>query len=100
MQNIHIQRYPNPAAVHYQGCIAPEDRSWILWIEEDGTPRLWRRVECHANEDGTGDVVEAYMAAEAYDWPPGVPMPDHIARMIGATPLREVPKEDADASKA
>ena len=81
MQNIHVSRYRNPSDVHYQGLVEPDDRSWILWIEEDGTPRLMRRVETRPNEDGSGDTIEGYIAAEVYDWPLGVQMPEHIMKM-------------------
>lgn len=82
MQNIHIQRYEDPKSVGYQGTVTPENRSWVLWIKSDGTPELFRRVETSANEDGTGDTIEGYVSNVVYEWPPGVPMPEHIASTL------------------
>ena len=42
MQRIYVKRYVN--APNYQGMIEPEDRSWIVFIANDGEATLWRRV--------------------------------------------------------
>ena len=51
MQNIHVNRYQQPAA-GFDGTIEPEDRSWILWVAVDGTPSLWVAKETN-DDDGT-----------------------------------------------
>jgi hypothetical protein len=61
MQNIHVRRYETPNQVHYQGWIEPEDRSWILFIEKDGTPQLYLEVEVEEEE---GKTVRGYVPAE------------------------------------
>lgn len=48
MQKIKIERYDNPEAVGYQGYVEPEDRSWILYVELDGTPLFY----AHRADDG------------------------------------------------
>ncbi len=61
MQNIHVRRYEDPDRVHYQGWVEPEDRSWILFIEKDGTPQLYLETEV-VDEDGK--TVRGYIPAE------------------------------------
>ena len=41
MQQIHVKRYEDPKAVHFQGVVEPEDRSWSLFIDEGGAPSLY-----------------------------------------------------------
>ncbi len=60
MQNIHVTRYEDPAAVGYQGCISSEDRSWLLFIELDGKPSLFLSVGSAVEG---GKVVHDYRAA-------------------------------------
>jgi len=38
MGNITVGRYDNPADVGYQGWIEPDDRSWIMFVSNDGSP--------------------------------------------------------------
>lgn len=45
MQQIHVRRYEDPKAVHYQGLVEPQDRSWTLFIDGDGAPSLFVRSE-------------------------------------------------------
>lgn len=60
MQNIHVSRYTD-ASAGWQGSIEPEDRSWVVFVKEDGSPQLWFRVE---TVDGDGKRDHAYMDAE------------------------------------
>lgn len=55
MTEITVKRYDQPAA-GYAGTIEPADRAWILWIDVDGAPSLWTRVE---SEDGASYVPAA-----------------------------------------
>jgi hypothetical protein len=48
MQKIKIERYDDPKAIGYQGYVEPEDRSWILYVENDGAPLFYP----HRAEDG------------------------------------------------
>lgn len=50
MQQIHVKRYEDPKAVHYQGLVEPEDRSWTLFIDKDGAPSLFVRVSMSPEE--------------------------------------------------
>lgn len=50
MQQIHVKRYESTAA-GYAGTIEPEDRSWVLFIANDGTPSLYIGVTSES-EDG------------------------------------------------
>lgn len=96
MQPIHISRY-EPGG-QYQGTVVPEDRSWILWVDKNGEPTLWRRVRVPADPkaradegvvltmadaESTGDTIDGYIPDIVYSWPEGVPMPEHVARMVG-----------------
>ena len=36
--NITVGRYDTPADVGWQGWIEPEDKSWILFVANDGHP--------------------------------------------------------------
>jgi hypothetical protein len=38
MSNITVTRYPDPAAVGWQGWMEPDDRSWIAFVGSDGKP--------------------------------------------------------------
>jgi hypothetical protein len=58
MQNIHVNRYQNPNG--WQGSIEPDDRSWILFIQDDGSPVLMIEAE---TEDESGATVRGYVAA-------------------------------------
>jgi hypothetical protein len=62
MQNIHVKRYESSQGTGYQGCIEPEDRSWIVFIDNAGAPALWRRVEVR---DTDGKTEHAYAPTEA-----------------------------------
>ena len=51
MQAIHIKRYEHPESTGYAGSIEPEDRSWVLFIPNDGSmPQLFVEVEVPAEE--------------------------------------------------
>ena len=68
MQNIHVKRYSNPEAVGFQGSIEPEDRSWIVFIRNDGETSFWRRTEAEASVGRTDSRyanVEAVPGSEA-----------------------------------
>lgn len=84
MQNIHIQRYSGSPA--WQGSIAPEDRSWIVFIDKDGEATFWRRVPADRNprsiDEDLSKIEHTYVDAELPsvlcdgDAPP-LPMPTH-----------------------
>lgn len=60
MQNIHIRRpkgNPDLAAA-----IEPEDRSWLLAVDQDGVPHLWLRTSLGTGEDG--QVQHGYLNVE------------------------------------
>ena len=38
MGNITVGRYDHPAEVGYQGWIEPDDRGWIMFVSNDGSP--------------------------------------------------------------
>lgn len=62
MQPIHISRYEHPDKARYQGTVAPEDRSWILFIALDGEPQLF--VRCSFETDD-GKTEHGYVPATA-----------------------------------
>lgn len=65
MQNIHISRYADPIAVGFQGTVSPEDRSWIVFVANDGEATLWRRTSPHLpNPPSTGDTDTTYVDVE------------------------------------
>lgn len=37
MSNIEVGRYDHPESVGYQGWIQPSDRTWILFVKNDGS---------------------------------------------------------------
>jgi len=41
MNNIIVGRYANPKAVGWAGWIEPEDKSWIAFIDLNGTPTFF-----------------------------------------------------------
>lgn len=52
MQNINVRRYSDPKAVGgWAGWIEPADRSWIAFIDTDGSPRFF------LERDESGAVV-------------------------------------------
>lgn len=61
MQPIHVKRYQNPCG--YQGSIEPEDRSWLVFVDDQGQATFWRRVEV---KEATADAPaeHAYCDAE------------------------------------
>lgn len=59
MQNIHVSRYQNIAG--YLGSIAPEDRSWIVFVDKDGEATFWRRFQAETED---GKTVHCYADAE------------------------------------
>ncbi len=59
MQNIHVKRYSHPSKVGYAGSIEPEDRSWILFIPDDGSvPQLWQQGEVEVKD---GQTMSGYL---------------------------------------
>ena len=62
MQNIHVKRYESAQGTAYQGCIEPEDRSWIVFIDDAGAPALSPRVEV---KEADGKVAHPYEPTEA-----------------------------------
>lgn len=66
MQNIHVKRYQD-LSTGYQGSIEPADRSWILFIKEDGSPSLW--VEA-TTEDDDGQTLHGYACVTVMDLEP------------------------------
>ena len=59
MQNIHIQRFKQ--SVGFAGQVEADDRSWIVFVDDNGEPSLWRRVEITTGE---GKVEHAYADVE------------------------------------
>jgi len=55
-------RYSHPKAVGYQGSIEPEDSSWVVFVDNQGEPTLWRRVET-TTADGKTDSFYADVEA-------------------------------------
>lgn len=62
MQNIHVKRYEDPGATGFLGSVEPEDRKWIVFVHNDGTPNLWLRVKVHNFADQKTE--HAYASAE------------------------------------
>lgn len=38
VSNITVGRYDDPQSVGYQGWIEPDDKSWIMFVANDGRP--------------------------------------------------------------
>lgn len=38
MTDIHVGRYSKPAEVGWQGWIEPADKSWVMFVDNDGGP--------------------------------------------------------------
>jgi hypothetical protein len=38
MGNITVGRYDRPGSTGYQGWVEPEDRSWVMFVRNDGSP--------------------------------------------------------------
>lgn len=53
MSNIVVGRYQHPKECGWQGWIEPEDRTWIMFIDLDGNPKVY------LNRDSkTGAIIE------------------------------------------
>ena len=61
MQNIHVIRYQTPQQIGYQGCVEPDDRSWLVFIDSNGDASFWRRCEY---EEDDHSVHHGYIDAE------------------------------------
>ena len=55
--NIHVNRYRE--SDHWHCSVAPEDRSWILFVPKDGDPTLMIEAEC---QDEDGRTLHGYVA--------------------------------------
>lgn len=64
MQNIHVKRY-NPQNKHWAGTVAPQDDSWVMFIDTDGEPSLYRRVQLEVEP---GKVEETFVNVESECW--------------------------------
>lgn len=53
MQEIKIERYADPINAGHAGYIEPADKSWIVYIGLDGTPRFY------PHRDDTGAVQDS-----------------------------------------
>jgi hypothetical protein len=51
MGNITVGRYDTPASVGYQGWIEPDDRTWVAFVDNDGSPTVF------LNRDPDGAVL-------------------------------------------
>lgn len=69
MQNIQVKRY-RPELKEWQGTISPEDGSWIVFVDGDGEPYFYRRVERYEEGEKTDEV---YVDVEI---PCGLPVPE------------------------
>ena len=78
MENIKIGRYQDPAMrKHWQGWIEPEDKSWIVFVRADGTPKVFldREAETGAiiyERGAEGQPVSTYRPAESFLGSPNV----------------------------
>lgn len=52
---LHISHYPNSPT--WRSTVAPEDRSWILLIDVNGSPHLYLAAEA---QDAEGQTVTTY----------------------------------------
>lgn len=57
MQNISIQRYAPDAGHGFSGCIEPEDRSWILFLRDDGEPVFFAKRDAETGAVLTEEVA-------------------------------------------
>jgi len=80
MQNIHVKRYNAPKSTGYLGSIEPDDRSWILFIPEDGsTPELHVEVEYAVNEeDDNPEAFEQGDVQTAKGYTPAIFLDDRV----------------------
>ncbi len=63
MNNIHVRRFSTAEA--FQGVIEPEDRSWVVLIDDRGEATFWR--QCPAPEElgpDAGATQQFYIDAE------------------------------------
>lgn len=51
MCNITVGRYENPGSVGYQGWLEPEDKTWIAFVDLEGSPVFFL-----SRDPETGDV--------------------------------------------
>lgn len=65
MQDIHVNRYKSREH-GFQGSIEPEDRSWIVFVDNAGQATFWREVEVDNPEapEAIGGVRHAYVDVE------------------------------------
>lgn len=85
MQPIHVKRYNNPAAVGYQGSVEPDDRSWIVFIDNEGLATLWRRVESKSGAVyRDGKVIEPEKVDHSYV---DVELPTAFDSLNNTTPM-------------
>lgn len=69
MQNIHVKRYADNGH-SYCGSIEPEDRSWIVFIDNEGNPSLWVEAE---TEDEDGQTIHGYACVTLTEMEPLAP---------------------------
>lgn len=41
MANLKIERYDGDVSEDYSGLIEPDDRSWVIYLDNDGKPALY-----------------------------------------------------------
>jgi hypothetical protein len=98
MQNIRIKRIKNGSKS--ETIIETADDSWMLHVDTDGHPHLFIGVDVPADENdelGEGDVMRGFIPAELYNWPPGVPLPEHLVELCG-TPETATTQTETGAS--
>lgn len=76
MQSIFVGRYKQGSQKPHRawdGWVEPEDRSWILFIDNDGHPSLWRyrALDVAAKKErGLDDNINGEYVPEG-EWPKG-----------------------------
>lgn len=94
---VHVSHYTNSPT--WRSAIAPEDRSWLLFIDVTGAPHLYLATE---TQNAEGQTVTTYApcvramlrpedGAEAASMLPGVAAARAFTITVGPTPSPECP---------
>lgn len=95
MQELKVAEFYAPDNGGIKGAIEPEDKSWVLLLDEEGTPYLWRRALDMSKYPNPTSSVEEGLHTMYYDVElPGAVTVRHPLEVLASLPVPNLMVKD------